>query len=267
MVPVFAFAQPINAETMDNESIVKLVGAGLSDGLIIDKINTEMCGYDVTMDSIIGLKNSGVSDDVIGAMVRRCATLGQERGISGDNASSDPTVMHSPGIYAYDPDNAESKLSLIRPSKPSGEKTTGNGSMLFPFKIKMVIPGLNSHVKVASGGSEFYFYFDVSDQKVSDFGMEDSAAVQSPSEFSLVELTAKKDSRELVVGKASFYFGVAVGVKKGVDPKSSIPFEVNEISPGIFRVSSVSQLEAGEYAFVLTGSNGGARIYDFTVPG
>lgn len=266
-VLAFLAAQPANAEVMSNESIVTLVNAGIGPDLIIDKINTEMCGYDVSMNSIIALKNSGVDDDVIGAMVRRCATLSQERGISGDNTSSDPKVMHSPGIYAYNSEALDGALTLIRPSKPSGQKTTGNGSLIFPFKTKMVVPGISSHLSVSPDSQEFYFYFDVSDQKVSDFGMEDSAAVQSPSEFTLVELQPKKDSRELIVGKASFYLGVAVGVKKGVDSKSSIPFEVEEVNPGIFKVIPMNGLASGEYAFVLTGANGGARIYDFTVRG
>lgn len=266
---VFCFALFMSgaatAETMDNKSIVTLVGAGIGPDLIIDKINTEMCGYDVSMDSIIALKQKGVGDEVIGAMVRRCATLGQERGISGDNSSADPLVMHSPGIYAFERNADDAVLRMVRPSKSSGEKTTGNGSLIFPFKTKMVIPGANSHISVPASAPEFYFYFDVSDEKVSDFGMEDSAAAQSPSEFTLVALTPKKDRRELTVGKASFYLGVAVGVKKGVDSKSSLPFEVSEVAAGIFKVVPADTLAVGEYAFVFTGANGAARIYDFSV--
>ena len=72
------FANYAHAETINNETIVTLVKAGLSEGLVIDKINSESCNYDVSTDKIIALKQLGVSDPVIAAMVRRCATLGQQ---------------------------------------------------------------------------------------------------------------------------------------------------------------------------------------------
>ena len=251
-------------ESLTNDSILALSRAGLSEGLVIDKINSEACNYDVSTEKLISLKQSGLPDGVLGAMVRRCATLGQQRGIAGDDSSDDPNVKHSPGVYSYQTWLTPNKLQLVRPSKPSGMKTSGNGSIMFPLKNKMVVPGSTSSVAVAINNPVFYFYFDVSDEKVSDFGMANSSAVQSPDEFSLVKFAAKGADRELTVGKVSFYGNALVGMKQGVDAKETIRFNKEEVAKGVFKVLTDS-LAVGEYAFVLTGADGNSRIYAFSV--
>jgi hypothetical protein len=127
------------------------------------------------------------------------------------------------------------------------------------------LPGDTSHLQVTSNSPAFYFYFNVSDSKVSDFGTETSTAAQSPDEFSLVRFQIKNGSREIPISKASFYGGVAVSLKKGIDPKYTLKFNNDEIGAGIYRVSPAYTLEAGEYAFVFTGASGASRIYDFSV--
>lgn len=260
-----AFPQYSQAESLNNEKIIALTKAGLSEGLIIDKINSESCDYDVSTEKLIALKTAGIPDSVVGAMVRRCATLNQQRGIAGDDTSSDPRVRHSPGIYTFQNWLTPEKLQIIRPSKPSGVKSSGNGSILFPFVTKMVIPGGTSHTPEQTNHPEFYFYFNVSDEKVSDFGMENSISAQSPDEFSLVKFIKKGNDRELIMGKSSFYGNIAVSIKKGVESKYTIHFNSEELSHGIYKVTTEQDLDSGEYAFVFTGANGNSRIYDFSI--
>lgn len=254
-----------HAETINNDTIIQLVKAGLSDGLIIDKINSEACNYDVQTSSLIALKQAGVPDTVTAAMVRRCATFGQQRGIAGDDSSNDPMVKHSPGIYAWQ-DWAEMKLVLIRPSSASGAKTTGNGSLLFPFNTRLIVPGEKSHTIQNTHNPNFYFYFNVSDQNVSDFGSENSLAAQSQEEFSLVQFKKKNSDREVTIGKLSLYLGVVVTHRQGIDPKYTIPFQADEISKGTFKISFEKPLASGDYGFIFSRSNGKSRIYDFTIP-
>jgi hypothetical protein len=49
--------------------ILKLKSAGLSDELLIQKINSAPAGYDVSTDELLRLKQAGLSDPVIGAMM------------------------------------------------------------------------------------------------------------------------------------------------------------------------------------------------------
>lgn len=254
-----------SAQAMNNDAVVALVKAGLGEGLIIDKINSMACGYDVSTDKLIALKQSGVSEAILSSLVRRCATVNQQRGVIGDDVSNDPKVKHSPGIYVVQGEGTASKLKVLRPSRSSGVRSTGNGSIMFPLKQKMVLTGPSSGAVVPADSPQFYFYFNILDSNVSDFGLENSLAAQSPDEFSLVTLIEKNGGRELQVGKASFYGGSVVSVRNGIDPKYTIPFNVEDVSPGIFKVTVGHILSAGQYAFVFKGGNGAARIYDFSV--
>ena len=264
-VMAMALATPVSAETLTNDSIIALTKAGLSEGLIIDKVNSESCNYDVSTDKLIALKQAGVPDSVVGAMVRRCATLGQQRGLAGDDNSPDPRIKHSAGIYAFENWLNPAKLQLIRPSKPSGLRQTGNGSPFFPFVTRLIVSGTTSHIQEPINNPEFYFYFNVSDDKVSDFGVQNSFAAQSPDEFSLVKFVKKGDDRELMLAKVAFYGGLPATAKKGVDSKFTIHFKTEEIARGIYKVSVDKSLDAGEYAFIFTGANENSRIYDFSI--
>jgi hypothetical protein len=48
-------------QLMNNDSVVKLARAGVSDDLIVSTINTQPGAYDASVDAIIALKKAGVS--------------------------------------------------------------------------------------------------------------------------------------------------------------------------------------------------------------
>jgi hypothetical protein len=58
---------------LNNEAVIKLVKAGLSEDLIITTINMMPGSYDTTPDGLIALKSAGASDKVVGAIVSKAA--------------------------------------------------------------------------------------------------------------------------------------------------------------------------------------------------
>jgi hypothetical protein len=58
---------------LNNEAVIKLVKAGLSDDLIITTVNVMPGSYDTTPDGLIALKSAGASDKVVGAIVSKAA--------------------------------------------------------------------------------------------------------------------------------------------------------------------------------------------------
>lgn len=261
------FSTSAAGEPMNNQTVLTMEKAGLGEGLIVDKINSEACGYDVSTDSIISLKNAGLSDSVIAAMVRRCTTSTQPTSVAVNNNSSDPKVRHSPGIYLMESWTSPNVLQLLHPSKSSGMKTSGNGSIAFPMHAKLIVPGVQSHVAVQTTSPIFYFYFNTADAN-DDFGGASSGA-ESPDEFTLVKMNQrpKDDEREIDAGKASAWMGSVVSFRKGIDPKRTIKFDIQDDGNGIYKVSPDQALDPGEYAFVLTGADGPSRIYDFSIVG
>jgi len=56
-------------QSLNNDSVIKLVKAGLSEDLIITTVNASAGTYDTSADGLIALKTAGVSDKVVAAMV------------------------------------------------------------------------------------------------------------------------------------------------------------------------------------------------------
>jgi hypothetical protein len=67
-----AFAQ----SSMSNESVIKMVKAGLGDDLIVSTIKAQPAHYSTGPDDLIALKTAGVSDKIISAMVERMSSVG-----------------------------------------------------------------------------------------------------------------------------------------------------------------------------------------------
>jgi hypothetical protein len=58
-------------QALNNDSIIKLVKAGLSDDLMITTINASAGAYDTSADGLIALKTAGASDKVVAAIVAK----------------------------------------------------------------------------------------------------------------------------------------------------------------------------------------------------
>lgn len=58
-------------EMLSNESVIKLAKAGLSEDLIVQTVNSQPGKYALGADDIVALKRAGVSDKIIGAMLKK----------------------------------------------------------------------------------------------------------------------------------------------------------------------------------------------------
>ena len=61
----------IAQQALNNDAVIKLVKAGLSDDLIVSTINAQAGIYDTSTDGLIALKAAGVSDKVVAAVVAK----------------------------------------------------------------------------------------------------------------------------------------------------------------------------------------------------
>lgn len=250
-------AAPAAAEAFDNQSVISLSQVGVDDDVILSKIDSLPCSYQVGTDDIIRLKAAGVSNRVIAAMVQRCVGSSRAQGV--DEASDDPLKKRKPGIYLWDEAAQTGKVKAVRPTNASGVRVTGNGSLVFPFVAKLSVPQPSAQMISPNRTPIFYFYFEPADARTGDFGNSESSAAQSPSEFSLVRFKGDKGFREMTIGKSN-----AFGSSIGIDPKNTLPFNVEEVADGTFKVQT-GELKPGEYAFVIRAGSDKYRLYDFRV--
>lgn len=66
------------AETLTNDSIVKMQASGWSEGLIIAKIKRSQNNFDLSTDKIDSLRKNGVTDSVIKEMIQLQQIVGTE---------------------------------------------------------------------------------------------------------------------------------------------------------------------------------------------
>src|SRR5688572_4833068 len=139
-----AFPAQTTRETLTNEKIVELVKLGLSETLIVAKINRSICECDTSTAAITRLKVAKVSDAIIVAMLIISDDQGQSKLRSPANpkpesyssraeanvastvsrtepaSSNDLTLsrLSEPGIYVYD----GGEMKTIEPAVFSGTK-------------------------------------------------------------------------------------------------------------------------------------------------
>lgn len=70
LFPLSAYAQQASKEELlTNESVIQMAKAGISSEIILKKIQSTIGRYDLSVDGLVNLKNSGVGEEVIKAMM------------------------------------------------------------------------------------------------------------------------------------------------------------------------------------------------------
>lgn len=260
-------------ETMKNSDVVSLVKAGLSSSIIIDKIRTSKSDFDLSTDALILLKQAGVPDDVVGAMLaaKTGAKTSSEPASSGaSNADpNDPLSPHDYGIYMFEEKDGSKKMTQMMPTV-SQQNRTGGGftASITPFglgkvKTKANLPGTAAKLQFGSPRPVFYFYLD---NKTG--GLNTASGIPAtPSEFALIRFNIRSDNREVTIAKANAY-----GAKGGLSDEYVVEFNAEDLGNGIFKVTPKTDLKNGEYAFYLLNSGNsnasaavGAKFFDFGV--
>ncbi len=255
-----AYAQP-KYDTLYNKTIITLTKAHLPPAAIISKIKTSFYSFDVSTNAIIDLSTNGVDGDVIKEMIdiSNKDNISQEKEINSYN----PNEMQKPGIYYYNPKDSVKPLKKIDPSVVSGSKTGGYSYYgIGGYGSTSTLSGLHSHLQIDNSSPVFYFYFN-EPEKVNN-GNWLFATATSPNEFVCVWLYTKDDYRYFKTGSAS-----AHSAKVGIPEKDKVPYHVDQIKEGIYKVTFDEPLKKGEYSFLYASQApsmySNDKIFDFGI--
>jgi len=263
-------------ETMTNTEVISLSKAGLSSAIIIDKIRTSKTNFDMSTDSLIKLKQEGITDDIVSAMLAAKsgivpsapapANVGYTPGkASGD--PNDPLASHTFGIYMLEEKDGVRKMTQLSANVSAQNRTGGmfTSSLTYGIgkvKIKANLPGRNANLQIQNAKPVFYFYLDISSG-----GLNTASGVPSnPNEFTLVRFNQRSDNREVTIGKAN-----AFGAKGGLSDEYVVQFTAEDLGNGIFKITPTNLIK-GEYGFYLVNSGNsnastaiGSKFFDFGV--
>lgn len=252
----FCYAQDV----ITNKTVISLSTVGLSPSIIINKIKTTKCSFDLSTDGLIALKQGKVSDEVINSMIEKQST-GNETG----NAASDSITNKLPqsGIYYF----SAQTISYVQldPTLVTGTK---NSTTLTGFKSSSILDGGESNLQT-DNTPVFYFYFGKnSENKLNNTTASNitpsndlvammqensrnskSSQAFSPNDFKLIKLDKSKRSRSFETGKISAFGGSSNGISKNITT-----FKYEAISPNLYKVFFPVGLQPGEYCFIYASS-------------
>jgi hypothetical protein len=188
-----AFAQL----SLNNEAVIKMVGAGLSDPIVVSTVQSSPGQYNTSPEGLIGLKKAGVGDSIIAAILsKKAGSAGVTYTAATPPAppmnSDDPNAPHEAGIYIYDAKAEDRKMTELDPSVYSQGKTGGALASAYTYgivkaKAKAIIRSARSNARVTDPNVSFYFYFEQTSAGLSH--SSSGGGTTTPNEFTLLPST------------------------------------------------------------------------------
>jgi hypothetical protein len=238
-------------EALNNDSVVKMVKAGLGDGLIVSMIQSQPGKYSLTPDDLVNLKQQGVSEKVLTAMVSKgTASAPSTAAASGSTLPADADIPPGIDIGVFYKKGGKwlEMLPEVVNWKTGGVIKTIASAGIVKGDINGHIPGEHSRNSAASP-LEILIY------------APEGVAI---TEYQLLHLREEKNSREFrtVTGGVMHVSGGAT--------RDVVPFEGTKVANRMYKVL-LPNLGAGEYGFLppgaVTSSNSASigKMYTFRV--
>lgn len=255
LLAVICLSGLVQGETVTNERIIQLVESKLSDDLIIALINSSECAFKTDIDSVLALKQKGVSDAVLKAMVDKNSgkvappSVAEGPVLERNSATSakDPALPSEVGVFML----KDSELIEMEPEIVNWR--TGG------FLKKVATAGLTKgHVNGVVRGSNAKISLR-GDEDILIYTMEGTSA----NEYQLLRLDAKDDRREFRA-----MTGGVIHASGGAD-KNAVYYEPKKIASRIYKFK-LPELAPGEYGLLPPGLSSSSvasagKIYAFTV--
>jgi len=253
---VLLSARCVAQQALSNDSIVKLAEAGLSDDLIVQSINSQPGHYALGANDLIQLKQDGVSEKVIAAMIAKNSSASTNHGNGADSPASVailPEGVDEIGVYYKKENNTVDKWTAIDPEivnyKSGGwVKSTATHGIIKQDRNGH-IDG-NASQLVLSRGTSFLLYVPEG---------------VSPIEYQLLKLRINSNNREFR-SQTGGVFHSETGAQR-----DNVPFNAEKVATRLYRFTLAPNADKGEYGIlppgVINQSNASraGKIYTFAI--
>ena len=220
---VVAIAQ----EPLSNESIQKMAKAGLGDDVIVSMIQNQPGHYDLNPDTLVSLKNAGLSDKVLAAMAAKNVAPAAEK-------ATDQYDDLEIGVYHKVKD-----VWTIIATEPVNWKT---GGVFKTFASQGIVKGdINGRLQGAASATKM--------NTPLEFLIKAPDGVEA-TDFQLVRLHVKSDAREFRTVTGGVFHS------SGGSTRDAIPFEQKRIAKRTYKITLPDTAPPGEYAFLAPGLTG-----------
>jgi hypothetical protein len=237
---ILAFCPLLVAQqSMNNDAVIKLVKAGLSDDLIVSTINASSGTYDTSANGLIALKGAGASDKVVTAILLKSSGAAPAAPTQSAAGSSLPAGIDDVGVYYKD------KSGAWTPLMPEIVNFKTGGVLKSIASAGIVKGDLNGHVANphARTGVTFPVVFAV-------YVPEGTAIT----EYQLLRFHVNSGSREF-----RSVTGGVMHVSGGAD-RDSIEFQSTKIASRVYQITLQSSTGKGEYGLLPPGATGSSNM-------
>lgn len=246
-----ASALAFQPEALTNDSILKLVKAGLSEAVILAAVNQQPGNYSTRVDDLIALKQAGVSDKVVAAMAARGSGVSSAATSPAGVSPTAAAAAMEMGIYFKKAGNWTEVLPEVVNWKTGGTLKNLASAGVVKKDLNGNITGPASRNSI-QGSLEFLIV---------------AAEGVSITEYQLIRLRPNKDYREFRT-----VTGGILNQQSGA-MRDMVPFEGKKVSPRNFSVVLPNNLGAGEYGFLSPGAVGSSgnsqaqigKMYSFRI--
>lgn len=221
-------------EALTNEGVINLVKSGMGEDLILNVIAKQPASFALGAGDLVALKNAGVSERLINAMVNKASGVSPTTGPgAGGTAAAPRASIAEPGLYYKKSNEYLELLSEQVEWKTGGAMKSIASAGIIKKDLKGSIPGpssrnfLNNPVEIVISPPQGLTIND----------------------YILLPMQLAKGQREFLVGPVNKTNGVA---------KGAIPFGVEKVGANAFRMVFQTPLGPGEYGIFVPKFAGGA---------
>jgi hypothetical protein len=247
---VFIAAVCHTQQPLDNAAVLKMHTAGLSDAVIAQTIAASPGHYDTGVDAMIALKNAGVGDSVIGAMVTKNSGGGAPLVAAASGGPILPAGVDEIGVYYKEKTGTwvEFKPEIVN-FKTGGFLKTLATDGIVKGDINGHVPGKSADLKLTRS-TEILLY---------------TPEGTAPNEYQLLKLRQNSDNREF----RSTTGGVIHA--SGGAQRDRQDFNPSKIGTRLYTFTIPMELQPGEYGILPPGSvtstnmASGGKIDTFTL--
>jgi hypothetical protein len=235
-------APKVASKAMTNDSVLRMVKAGLGDDLIVQTISTQPGQYTTDADSLVALKQAGTSDRVIAAMVNKSRIR-----LTGTETPVVLSDVNEVGVYYKDRDG---KWQAI---EPEIVHIKSGGFIKSTITDGIIKPDRNGHVN----GRESKLLLP----RPIEFLIYTPDGVDA-AEYDLLRFRLNSNSREFRA-----WTGGVIHSTGGAD-RDEVPFKPKKTAPHTYEFTVGTDTPGGEYGILPPGTGNvtnGGKIYTFAI--
>ena len=250
-IVVLAICQYLAAQgALNNDAIVKLVKAGMSEDIIVSTINASQGAYDTSANGLIALKTAGVSDKVVSAMVVK-GMAPAVAAVPAAAVSALPAGIDEVGVYF------KNKTGAWTPLMPEIVNFKSGGALKGMMSYGLVKGDINGHINGKNAKTTVTFPVTLA------VYVPEGTAI---SEYQLLRLRQSGNSREF-----RSVTGGVIHVSGGAT-RDVVEYQPAKIGPRVYQLVLDPNLGKGEYGLLPPGSHNSSnmgsdgKIYSVSVP-